>query len=222
MAKKNTTQHGVNVLAKGVFRKRFWPWILVIAAVALLAYIYIGTFVTFANNAFTCAHGTICSYYPEFLGYHYASLINQNLIIAGSMLVLDLVLIIIFCRKRALVLTSTALAYKRGKRKALIIPVDQIKYIDTGASKVIVKVPFATFRFRHLKNKKEIYDAILSFQSAPACVALPAPVQVAAPKSVEEQLHDLQNQLAAGEISQDQFSQANAQLLKTAYPELYK
>ena len=227
MAKKNTTpQHKEVILAKGIFKKRFWPWILVVAAVAVIGYAYIGTFFTFTNGSFSCDHGTICSYYPEFLGYHYANFINQNLIVAGILVAVDLILIILFCRKRTLVVTPSAVAYKRGQRKALIIPLNQITHIDTGASKVIVKVPFAKFRFRRLKNKKEIYDTVLSAQNAPVyeaatVAAVAVPVQ-AAPKSVEEQLQYLQNQLAAGEISREQFTKANGELLKSAYPELYK
>ena len=223
MAKKNTAkkQHKEAILAKGIFKKRFWPWILVIAAVAVVAYAYIGTFFTFTNGNYACCHGAYCTDYAEFLGYHYANFINQNLIIAGILVAVDLILIILFCRKRTLVVTPSAVAYKKGHRKALIIPIDQIKHIDTGASKVIVKVPFTKFRFRRLKNKKAIYDAVLSVQNAPISVAVAAPVQVA-PKTVEEQLQELQNQLAIGEISQEQFAKANCDLLKAAYPNLYK
>lgn len=145
-------------LAKGVFKKKSWPWIFVIAAI-LTAVVALGAKVVEFFTACRC--GNHCANPVNYITVHYMGLVNLVLIIAGVLVLVAILCAILFVRKRTLVLTANELTYKKG-RKVVNIPVDSIQKIDFCAKGITVDVPHVKFKFVQLKNKKEVYDALLS------------------------------------------------------------
>lgn len=153
-------------LAKGIYKKRAFPWLVVIAAIlavaALVAYIAL----EFYNEPKCLNHKC-----DELLDYffHY----NTPLMITCIAALVLILLAIILPRKRTLTVTASTLTYKKG-RKIVEIDIDSIQHIDTGISSVIITVPHVRFKFASLKNKKEIYDVLFTQINATAATATAA------------------------------------------------
>lgn len=154
-------------LAQGVYKKKTWPWLFVIAAALTIGVIY----AMIAIEFFTAPRcGEECKTLYDYT-FHYADLINLSLIIGAALVLVAVLCAILFVRKRSLTLSATALTYKKG-RKVVNIPLDSIKAIDFSATGIIVTVPHVKFKFSQLKNKKEIYDTLFTqLNGAPVATA---------------------------------------------------
>ena len=153
-------------LAQGVYKKKTWPWLFVIAAALTVAV----TYAMIAIEFFTAPKcGEECQTLYDYT-FHYSNLINLSLLIAAGLVLVAVLCAIFFVRKRSLTLSATALTYKKG-RKVINIPLDSIKAIDFCATGIIVTVPHVKFKFSQLKNKKEIYDTLFTQLSAPVATA---------------------------------------------------
>lgn len=162
-SKKNVKAAEPQYLAQGVYKKKNWPWLFVIAAVLAVA----ATYAKVAIEFFTAPRcGEECQTFYDYT-FHYADLINFVLIVGAALVLVAILCAIFFVRKRSLTVSVTALTYKKG-RKVVNIPLDTIKSIDFSATGVIVTVPHVKFKFSKLKNKKEIYDTLFTQLSAPA------------------------------------------------------
>lgn len=141
-------------LAQGIYKKRVFPWLVVIAAIlavaALVAYI-----------AFEFYNAPKCIDHKCDGLFNYCFHYNTPLMIACIAALVLILLAIILPRKRTLTVTASTLTYKKG-RKVVNIDINSIQNIDTGASSVLVTVPHVKFKFAGLKNKKEIYDVLFT------------------------------------------------------------
>ncbi|MBE6700231.1 MAG: hypothetical protein E7584_08355 [Ruminococcaceae bacterium] len=146
------------ILAKGIFKKTFWPWLLVIAAALTLAVFFALIAIEFFNAPRCQEH--LCE---TFFAYssHYSGVINVLLIVAAALVLVAILSAILFIRKRSLIVSTAALTYKRG-RKVIHIPFESIQDIDIGASSITVTVPYNKFKFKKLKNRKEVYDTLFT------------------------------------------------------------
>ena len=147
-------------LAQGIYKKRVFPGLVVIAAILAVAALFAFIALEFYNAPKCIDHKC-----DELLDYcfHY----NFPLMIACIAALVVILLAIILPRKRTLTVTASTLTYKKG-RKVVNIDIDSIQSIDTGVSSVIVTVPHVRFKFAGLKNKKEIYDVLFTQINATA------------------------------------------------------
>ena len=158
--KKKVKAAEPQILAKGIYKKRAFPCMVIIAAilavVAFFAYIVL---------EFYQAPKCIDHKCDELLNYffHY----NIPLMIACIAALVLILFAIILPRKRSLTVTASTLTFKKG-RKIIEIDINSIKSIDTGVSSVIVTVPHVKFKLAKLKNKKEIYDVLFTQINAAA------------------------------------------------------
>ena len=142
-----------NALATGVFKKRKWPWLLVIAG-ALFPIIPLALY---AKEFF----GGPCPYCETFMQHLHpnASLLNTMFIIFVAFILLAIICTIY--PKRSLTVTACKILFKKG-RKETRIPFTSIDRIDVKDSDtIIVCVSTEKFKFRKLKNRKEVYDALI-------------------------------------------------------------
>ena len=153
MKNKNKTVQ-INALATGVFKKRKWPWFFVILG-ALCPLIPL---TIYAKQFFidTCPN---CKTFLQHLSPVASAL--MVMLVALVVLVLLAILFTVF-PKRSLIVTACKIIYKKGRKKETRIPFVSIDSIDVlGRNGIIVRVPDDKFKFKKLKNRKEIYDAIL-------------------------------------------------------------
>ena len=224
--KKKVKVAASNVVAAGVFKKRLWPWLFVLVAAILPAVFYSYTAIEFFFFK-RCNEVPACETFYNYT-FHYADAINALLIIVIALVLVAILCAILFIRKRSLIITADKFIYTKGK-KTLEIPVTSIKGIDIGASSLIIHVAYRTFKFRQLKNKKALYDALFTMLQAPATVVAPvvtaAPAvsttTVALPTSTEGKLRYFQSLLAAGVITEEQFNKYADTVLTTDFPSLY-
>jgi len=146
------------ILAKGIFKKTFWPWLLVIVAALTLAVFYSFVAIEFFNAPRCEEH--LCDTFYAYC-FHYSGLINILVIVAAALVLVAILSAIFFVRKRTLVISTAALTYKKG-RKVIHIPFESIQDIDIGTSSVTVTVPYNKFKFKKLKNRKEVYDTLFT------------------------------------------------------------
>ena len=170
--KKNVKAAEPTFLAKGIYKKRVWPWIFIIAAILAVAAFIAVVAIEFSNGPKCIDHK--CSELINYL-YHY----NIPLMIACIAAVVVILCALFSFRKRSLTVSATAITFKKG-RKTIEIPLTSIKSIDTGASSIIVTVPFVMFKLSQLKNKKEIYDVLLTQMNAPAATTVTSPQNLTA------------------------------------------
>lgn len=148
--KQNTT----DVLAKGIFKKRKWPWVISIATalalvtyVAVIAYEYIGTG--------SCGH---CTSLRQHMTYYIPQLFG----LAIAWLALSvLAFILSVFPKRSFAVTTSKILFKSG-RKDMRIPFYAINSAELKRGKKLVLSvhPREEVVFKNLKNAKELYDAI--------------------------------------------------------------
>ena len=228
--KKKVKLAASETLVTGTFKKRNWPWLFVLAAAIIPAVFYAAIAIEFFFFA-KCGEGHVCDTFYDYT-FHYANAINSMLVLIGALVALAILCAILFVRKRRLILTGTHLIYTKG-RKTTKIEVSSIEDVDVGAQSVIVKVPFKKFRFAKLKNKREVYSALLAVLQAPAATTTvvtetvtttPAvsTTTVGLPTTTEGKLHYFQSLLAAKVITPEQFNKYTNTVLTTDFPTLYK
>ena len=142
-----------NALATGVFKKRKWPWLLVLAGVLCLAI----PFAIYANDFFS-GNCSSC----ETLFQHLApqqTLLNTMFFVFVALVILSIIVTIY--PKRSLTITACKILFKRGKKETRV-PFSAIDSIDVkGNNGIIVHVSNEKFKFKGLKNRKEVYDALI-------------------------------------------------------------
>ena len=153
-------------IAKGVFKKKSWPWIFVIAAILTAVVTLVAKVVEFFT---ACRCGDHCSNAVNYITIHYMGLVSLVLIVAGALVLVAILCAILFVRKRTLVLTASELTYKKG-RKVVNIPLDSIQNVDFSSNGITVAVPHVKFKFSQLKNKKEVYDALIAQTNATSSI----------------------------------------------------
>ena len=215
------------ILAAGVFKKRMWPWLFVILAAVIAAACYALIAVEYFFGTKVCE--TCTSYFTY--TRHYYQFVNLTLIVVAALIVIAILCAIIFLRKRTLTVSTTQITYKKG-RKTIEIPLSTIHSIDTASSCVIVNVPFKKFKFKQLKNKKEIYDALLEQLVAPVIHAKEAvittPITLTAPAAAntasakpslsETKVRYFQSLLNAGVITPAQFDSYVIKVFSADFP----
>ena len=151
--KKKIKKTEPTALATGVFKKRKWPWLLMIAG-ALCPLLPLAFY---ANDFF----GGKCPYCERFLQHlqPYASFLNTMFYIFIAVVVVSLFLMVF--PKRSLIVTACKIVFKKG-RKETRVPFNAIDRIDIkGRDCIVVSVSKQKFKFKKLKNRKEIYDALI-------------------------------------------------------------
>lgn len=222
--KKKVKLATTDAVATGVFKKRRWPWLFVIAAAIVPAVFYSMIAIEF----FSAPRCSDCTTFYNYT-FHYATAINNVLIAVGALVLVAILCAILFVRKRSLILTPTHLIYTKG-RKSVKIDLSTIESFDAGNNSLIVKVPFKKFRFAKLKNKQEIYNALFVELRAPATVVTESvtstPVVTAStvtlPTTSEGKIRYFQSLLAAKVITPEQFDKYTHTVLTTDFPTLYK
>lgn len=225
--KKKVKLAATDTVVAGVFKKRSWPWLFVIAGAILAACYYIIFLVEFLGPNKKCPE-TCCDNFYNYT-FHYGNFINTLWIIVGVLVLIAILCALIFIRKRSLVVTDAHIIYTNG-RKTRKIPLSTVESIDTGISSVIVRVPFKKFKFAKLKNKKEVYDALLNLLQTPATVvtetvktSIPAiaATTVSLPTTTEGKIRYFQTLLATGVITPEQFKKYTNTVFTTDFPSLY-
>ena len=142
-----------NALATGVFKKRKWPWLLVLVG-ALCPILPLAFFA----KEFFVDKCTYCETFMQHLAPHIPFLAKAVVIFVA---VLVIAILFMVYPKRSLVVTACKVIYKKG-RKETPIPFTAVDRIDVrGRNGIIVRVSTEKFKFKKLKNRKEIYDALL-------------------------------------------------------------
>ena len=152
--KKNKITTKSTAIATGVFKRRTWPWLLILAGVlCLLAPVALYAKEYFIDKCSSCGSFMQC------LASH-----ASTLTIATAVCLAICVLAILFFifPKRSFVLTACKIVSKKG-RKEKRIPLSAITRIDTfGKYGIVAFTGKKKVKFKNLKNKKELYDALLS------------------------------------------------------------
>ena len=146
------------ILAKGIFKKTVWPWLLVIAAVLAVAVFFSVIAVEFFTAPRCEDH--LCENFSSYV-FHYIRVINVLVVVAAALILVAILGAILFVRKRTLLVSADALTYKKG-RKVIHVPFESIQGIDSGVSSITVTVPYNKFKFTNLKNRKEVYDTLFT------------------------------------------------------------
>lgn len=206
-----------NTLAKGVFQKRKWPWIL--AAVGALL-----SLISYAIAAF---------------GWSRQFALLNTLTVVGIAFVLGAILGAIFlCPKRTLSIFPDRLTFVKG-REVFEASMESIQNVDVTLFKgIVISVPERTVKIVQLVNRKEVYDTLIIRLHAPAPVSAPvaaptasataapttAAPTTAAPASstptssantlAESKIRYFLNLLSAGAITEEQFKAYAEQVLK--------
>ncbi len=227
--KKNKALHQ-NALATGIFKKVFWPWLFVIAAVVIPVYTYECLLVEFYTSTRICGD-LCCKNFVEYLS-HYAHFINNLWVVVGALVLVAILCAILFVRKRKLVVEGDAITYKRG-RKISKIPLTSIKNVTVKKNTVTIVVPFKKIKIKRLKNAKAVYEAINALLH-PSVEEQAAEAQVEAPKSINELPYTIginlpasaqskilyfQNMLASKVITLEQYEAYTNKVLATELPE---
>ncbi len=229
--KKNVKVAASNVLAAGVFKKRWWPCLFLIVAAIIPTVIYSYIAIEFAWFR-RCVNE--CQTFYDYTFHYGRTVINPMLIAIAVLLGVALLCVIIFIRKRSLIITANKLVYTKGK-KSLEIPLSSMKGIDVGSSSLIVDVPYRTFKFTQLKNKKALYDTLFTLLQSPATVTKTATVAttpvvaapavstttVKLPTTTEGKIRYFQSLLDAGVITKEQFDKYTNTVVTAGFPSLY-
>lgn len=213
----NTKEYDPTILAKGVFKKRKLPWIFaIVTALALAAYVALLLY-RFVNGG--CAY---CASLRQHIGHNFTKLAILAIVWAVACAI---VFLISFLCKRSLTVTATKIIFRSGRRKGIHIPYSAIERVDLGAcgSLKIVADPKIKFKFKNLKNAKELYNTIVirmnapmvvhTFSTAPQIAPQVAP-QIEDPLSNSKILY-FQNLYNAGAITESQFANYVEKALET-------
>ncbi len=142
-----------HALKVGVFKKKKWPWLLLIVG-ALCPIV----------KFFTCVYEYLiakCPFCDTFMQH-----LSPNLSTLKTMAFLFVVLAIltfIFLTfpKRSFVITACNIVYKKGGKKTSL-PYSSIDHVDTfGKNGIVVFGKNEEIKIDSLKNRKEMYDALV-------------------------------------------------------------
>ena len=205
--KKNIKVEESAVLATGIYKKRVWPWLLIIGSILLVGAFVAFIAVEFSNDPKCNNH--VCSSFLK-----YATHYNVPLMIACALVVVSVIIVILFTNKRYLTVTTTALSFKKGN-KNVELPIKFIEKIDTGSSSLIVSIPYVTLKIAKLKNKKEVYDAIMKQKMANNIVAeASAPIPAKAMSNTEGKLAYFKKLYNSNLITREQYEKYVSKSLK--------
>ncbi len=212
MKKIKTTQP--NALATGVFKKRMWPWLLIIVG-ALCPIVF---FALYAKEYFIdkCL---FCESFAQHLSPNLSQLITTVIICV----VLALLAVIFFIfPKRSFTITACKIIYKKG-RKETRLPFSSIDRVDTfGNDGIVALSGKKKAKFRKLKNRKEMYDALLTCMQANAKamreidgISVDTDKELALSKLAESKIRYFKNLLSKGAINEKQFADYIERALET-------
>ena len=106
---KNTKVVEPQALATGIYKKRVWPWLLILVSILIVA-AFIALIAIEFFNAPRCENHT-CETFLEY-AIHY----NPFLMIACAFVLIVILCVIISVRKRYLTVTATTLTFKKDVR----------------------------------------------------------------------------------------------------------
>ncbi len=227
--KKNKVAPQASVIT-GVFKKTFWPWLFIIAAVAIPVYTYECLLIEFLSADKICAD-TCCNSFFSYT-FHYTSLIDKMWIVIAGLVVVAILCRILFVRKRKLIVANDAITYKKGG-KVRKIPYSSVQGVTVKRARLILNVPFKKIKIRKLKNAIAVRDAINAQLQAPAeAVAeekaadaqpksisdLPYTIGINLPAATQSKVLYFQNLLASKVITPEQYEAYTNKVLATDLP----
>ena len=203
-----------NVLVKGVFKRRKWPWITAIIGAVL-------TLIPLAIAA---------------LGWmaQQMALLNTLVALGIACLLGSLLGVILLCPKRTLIVTNDRFTFQKGKNMIVDVELDGIEMIDVALlAGIVVSIPDKKIKILQLCNRKEVYDKIILKLNAPVAAPAQAPdltlkeqndqPSTPAPQSTstpaEKKILYFLNLLSVGAITEEQFKLYAEQILKCQKPE---
>ena len=143
----------------------------------------------------------------------------------AAVFVVLVILAIIFAihPKRSLVVTACKIICKKGRKKETRVPFTSVDRIDVlGLDGIIVYVSKEKFKFKKLKNRKEIYDALLFCieKNAKAVneinkISVDSNNELALSKLAESKIRYFKNLLNNGAINEKQFADYVEKALET-------
>lgn len=206
--KKNTKVDESMILATGIYKKRVWPWLLILGSILLTGAFVVFIAVEFFNDPKCRNH--VCDSFLK-----YATHYNVQLMIACALVVVAVIVVTLFTNKRSLTVTTTSLSFKKGN-KDVELPLKFIENIDTGSSNIIVSIPYVTIKIAKLKNKKEVYDAIINQMKVTDIVERAStPISTKAMGNAEGKLAYFKKLYNANLITRDQYEKYVSTSLKT-------
>ena len=188
--KKKNKVAANNTVAIGVFKKTFWPWLFIIAAVAIAAYSYARLLLEFFGDGKICSD-ECCNNFFKYT-FHYTASVDKLWIVIAGLVVAAILCRILFVRKRKLTVTNDAVIYKKGLR-VRNIPLSSVKDVKIKRKRLIIKAASKKIKIKKLKNKQQIRDVITKPQEAPVEAAQVAPVKVNVPTLSNVPVTALQN-----------------------------
>ena len=212
MKKNKTTQP--NALATGVFQKRKWPWLLVIIGAICL----VTPLMLYAKEYFIDK----CPFCETFL-QHLTPNVSVLIAMAAVLVALAVLAIIFFVfPKRSFVITACKIIYKKG-RKETRVPFSSIDRIDTfGQNGIVAFCGKKKTKFKKLKNRKEMYDALLLCMQNNAKamseidgIKVDSDKELALSKIAEGKVRYFKNLLKQGNITVEQFDHYIEKALET-------
>lgn len=179
MKNKKKNKKAVNkAVAIGVFKKTFWPWLFIIAAVAIAFYSYGCLLIEFLGADKICSDACCNNFFSY--TFHYTPQIDKMWIVIAGLVVVAILCRILFVRKRKLTVTDDAIIYKKGLRTRNI-PLSDVKGVTVKRKRLVIKTASKKIKIKKLKNKQQICDAIIKPQAAPAEALKVAPAVVNVP-----------------------------------------
>ena len=212
-----------NAIATGVFKKTFWPWLFIIAAVAIAVYTYECLLIEFLGADKICSD-TCCN---DFFSYtfHYTAEMDKMWIVIAGLVVVAILARILFVRKRKLVVTADAITYKKGC-KVRKIPYSSLQSVTAKRSRLTLTIPYKKFKIRKLKNAAAVCDAINAqlqnpvqatenaTAEAPKSISdLPYTIGINLPAAAQSKVLYFQNLLATKVITPEQYEEYTQKVL---------
>jgi hypothetical protein len=176
--KKKNKKAANKAVAIGVFKKTFWPWLFIIAAVAIAFYSYECLLIEFLGADKICSDACCNNFFSY--TFHYTPQIDKMWIVIAGLVVVAILCRILFVRKRKLTVTDDAIIYKKGLRTRNI-PLSTVKGVTVKRKRLVIKTASKKIKIKKLKNKQQICDAITKPQVAPAEALKVAPAVVNVP-----------------------------------------
>ncbi len=214
-----------NAIITGVFKKTFWPWLFIIAAVAIPLYTYECLLIEFLGADKICAD-TCCNTFFSYT-FHYASWIDKMWTVVAGLVVVAILARILFVRKRTLIVSTDAITYKKGN-KVRKIPYSSLKNVTAKRTRLTLNVPFKKIKIRKLKNAIAVRDVINAQLQAPATANaeekaveeqpksisdLPYNIGINLPASAQSKILYFQNLLASKVITPEQYEKYTQKVL---------
>lgn len=216
-----------NAIITGVFKKTFWPWLFIIAAVAIPLYTYECLLIEFLGADKICSD-TCCSNFFSYT-FHYTPQIDKMWIVIAGLVAVAILCRILFVRKRKLIVSADAITYKKGC-KVRKISYSLIQGITAKRTRLTLKVPFKKFKIRRLKNAIAVRDAInaqiqasnakkateKAVEEQPTSISdLPYNIGINLPVAAQNKVLYFQNLLASKVITPEQYERYTQKVLAT-------